>query len=76
MTNGWYSPMLERKAHELSKWPPPKKYTHEDWLAWTQAPLLARGLCLLRDDGPFGVARLDPGKRLGGWQGRSLPRLS
>jgi hypothetical protein len=37
MTNGWYSPGLQKRKRELEKWPPPKKYTKEDWLSWTQA---------------------------------------
>mmetsp|Transcript_96793 Transcript_96793/g.166898 ORF Transcript_96793/g.166898 Transcript_96793/m.166898 type:complete len:440 (-) Transcript_96793:73-1392(-) len=36
-TNGWYSPALQKRIRELHKWPPPKKYTKEDWLSWTQA---------------------------------------
>lgn len=37
MTNGWYSPALLSRKRELEKWPPPKRYTKEDWLSWTQA---------------------------------------
>merc|ERR1711907_727998 len=37
MTNGWYSPGLQKRKRELEKWPPPKKYTKEDLLSWTQA---------------------------------------
>jgi hypothetical protein len=39
MANGWYSPMIQQRMSLLSKWPPPKKYSHEDWLSWTQADL-------------------------------------
>jgi len=37
ITNGWYSPGYVSRFRELSKWPPPKKYSKDDWLAWTQA---------------------------------------
>eukprot|EP00933_Yihiella_yeosuensis_P032568 TRINITY_DN2618_c6_g1_i1.p1 TRINITY_DN2618_c6_g1~~TRINITY_DN2618_c6_g1_i1.p1 ORF type:complete len:520 (+),score=90.68 TRINITY_DN2618_c6_g1_i1:68-1561(+) len=37
LANGWYSPSFKNRIHELNKWPPPKKYTKEDWLSWTQA---------------------------------------
>merc|ERR1712178_191150 len=37
LTNGWYSPALKSRLRELDKWPPPAKYTKEDWLSWTQA---------------------------------------
>lgn len=37
LTNGWYSPALLSRRRELEKWPPPKKYGKDDWLAWTQA---------------------------------------
>jgi len=37
LTNGWYSPALAGRIHDLNTWPPPKKYTKEDWLSWTQA---------------------------------------
>jgi hypothetical protein len=37
LANGWYSPALTKRVRELDKWPPPKKYTKEDWLSWTQA---------------------------------------
>merc|ERR1711959_186726 len=39
MANGWYSPMIFDRLHLLDKWPPPKRYKHEDWLSWTQADL-------------------------------------
>lgn len=39
MANGWYSPMVEEKMRMLDKWPPPKRYKHDDWLSWTQADL-------------------------------------
>jgi hypothetical protein len=39
MSNGWYSPMVLSRVHLLDKWPPPKKYDHDDWLSWTQADL-------------------------------------
>jgi hypothetical protein len=37
LTHGWYNPGLVNKIRDLNKWPPPKQYKHEDWLAWTQA---------------------------------------
>merc|ERR1712139_516033 len=37
LANGWYSPAYTKRIRELDKWPPPKKYTKEDWLSWTQA---------------------------------------
>mmetsp|Transcript_23212 Transcript_23212/g.41922 ORF Transcript_23212/g.41922 Transcript_23212/m.41922 type:complete len:496 (-) Transcript_23212:37-1524(-) len=37
ITNGWYSPGLKSRIRELNKWPPPSKYTKDDWLSWTQA---------------------------------------
>jgi len=37
LTNGWYNPGLAKRTRELNKWPPPKKYSKDDWLAWTQA---------------------------------------
>mmetsp|Transcript_57088 Transcript_57088/g.158058 ORF Transcript_57088/g.158058 Transcript_57088/m.158058 type:complete len:434 (-) Transcript_57088:66-1367(-) len=37
LTNGWYTPALQKRQRELNKWPPPEKYKKEDWLAWTQA---------------------------------------
>jgi hypothetical protein len=39
MSNGWYSPMVEERMSMLDKWPPPKRYKHDDWLSWTQADL-------------------------------------
>eukprot|EP00931_Biecheleriopsis_adriatica_P050376 TRINITY_DN29160_c0_g1_i1.p1 TRINITY_DN29160_c0_g1~~TRINITY_DN29160_c0_g1_i1.p1 ORF type:complete len:510 (+),score=100.55 TRINITY_DN29160_c0_g1_i1:35-1531(+) len=37
ITNGWYSPSLKNRLRDLNKWPPPAKYTKDDWLSWTQA---------------------------------------
>jgi len=37
LVNGWYSPGLQSRRRELDKWPPPKKYSKDDWLSWTQA---------------------------------------
>merc|ERR1711862_920346 len=37
LTNGWYTPAMRNRIRELDKWPPPSKYTKEDWLSWTQA---------------------------------------
>lgn len=37
LANGWYSPALTKRMRDLDKWPPPEKYTKEDWLSWTQA---------------------------------------
>jgi len=37
LTNGWYNPGLAKRLRELNKWPPPNKYSKDDWLAWTQA---------------------------------------
>lgn len=37
ITNGWYSPSLKKRVRDLNKWPPPEKYTKDDWLSWTQA---------------------------------------
>merc|ERR1712232_1279718 len=37
ITNGWYSPAYEKRQRELNKWPPPERYSKEDWLTWTQA---------------------------------------
>merc|ERR1719326_213194 len=40
LANGWYNPGYAKKPgilRSLEKWPPPKKYDHDDWLAWTQA---------------------------------------
>lgn len=37
LSNGWYTPALLKRLRELNKWPPPEKYTKEDWLSWTQA---------------------------------------
>lgn len=37
LVNGWYTPALQKRMRELNKWPPPKKYSKDDWLAWTQA---------------------------------------
>mmetsp|Transcript_32088 Transcript_32088/g.99994 ORF Transcript_32088/g.99994 Transcript_32088/m.99994 type:complete len:510 (-) Transcript_32088:103-1632(-) len=37
LTNGWYSPGLKSRLRELNRWPPPKQYSKDDWLAWTQA---------------------------------------
>jgi len=37
LANGWYSPALLKRGRELETWPPPAKYSKEDWLAWTQA---------------------------------------
>lgn len=37
LSNGWYSPALMKRLRDLDKWPPPVKYTKEDWLSWTQA---------------------------------------
>merc|ERR1712100_711062 len=40
LANGWYNPGYAKKPgilRNLEKWPPPKKYDHDDWLAWTQA---------------------------------------
>jgi hypothetical protein len=37
LTNGWYTPAITKRIRDLDKWPPPKKYTKDDWLAWTQA---------------------------------------
>jgi len=37
ITNGWYSPGMKNRIRELNKWPPPGKYTKDDWLSWTQA---------------------------------------
>eukprot|EP00397_Hematodinium_sp_SG-2012_P038222 GEMP01041547.1.p1 GENE.GEMP01041547.1~~GEMP01041547.1.p1 ORF type:complete len:317 (+),score=46.99 GEMP01041547.1:408-1358(+) len=36
---GWYNPGYARPemVAMLDKWPPPKRYTHDDWLPWTQA---------------------------------------
>lgn len=37
LLNNWYSPKVINQTQLLDKWPPPKKYSHEDWLGWTQA---------------------------------------
>jgi hypothetical protein len=37
LANGWYSPALTKRIRDLDNWPPPKRYTKDDWLAWTQA---------------------------------------
>ena len=37
LVNGWYNPGYLNKLRDLTTWPPPKSYRHEDWLAWTQA---------------------------------------
>jgi len=37
LVNGWYSPGYTKRLRDLNKWPPPKKYSKDDWLAWTQA---------------------------------------
>lgn len=37
LNNGWYNPGLIKRMRDLDKWPPPSKYGHDDWLAWTQA---------------------------------------
>jgi len=37
LSNGWYSPALMSRLRDLDRWPPPSKYTKEDWLSWTQA---------------------------------------
>jgi hypothetical protein len=37
LSNGWYSPAYTSRIRELNKWPPPKRYSKDDWLAWTQA---------------------------------------
>mmetsp|Transcript_34704 Transcript_34704/g.77895 ORF Transcript_34704/g.77895 Transcript_34704/m.77895 type:complete len:484 (+) Transcript_34704:57-1508(+) len=37
LTNGWYNPGFTNRLRELDKWPPPEKYSKDDWLAWTQA---------------------------------------
>lgn len=37
LDNGWYTPALKSRMRELNKWPPPKKYSKDDWLSWTQA---------------------------------------
>jgi len=39
LTQGWYAPQIIKKKLLLEKWPPPKRYEHEDWLAWTQADM-------------------------------------
>lgn len=39
MANGWYSPLITERMALLDKWPPPKRYKHDDWLSWTQADL-------------------------------------
>jgi len=37
LLNNWYKPQVINQTNLLDKWPPPKKYSHEDWLGWTQA---------------------------------------
>merc|ERR1712050_139092 len=37
LTNGWYSPAYASRLRDLNRWPPPAKYSKEDWLVWTQA---------------------------------------
>eukprot|EP00435_Cladocopium_sp_Y103_P022921 s2924_g5.t1 len=37
LLNNWYKPQVINQTSLLDKWPPPKKYSHEDWLGWTQA---------------------------------------
>lgn len=37
LLNGWYTPQVIDQTSLLDKWPPPKKYSHHDWLGWTQA---------------------------------------
>merc|ERR1719456_498141 len=31
LSNGWYSPALTKRMHDLDRWPPPKKYKSQDW---------------------------------------------
>jgi hypothetical protein len=57
MANGWYSPMVLSRVHLLDKWPPPKKYDHDDWLSWTQADLELNKV--LTDYCSMMIARLD-----------------
>merc|ERR1712196_156185 len=37
MEQGWYSSNYIDMLEDLDKWPPPAKYKHGDWLAWSQA---------------------------------------
>jgi len=37
IANGWYNPGLQKRLLDLNRWPPPKSYKKDDWLAWTQA---------------------------------------
>eukprot|EP00928_Gymnodinium_smaydae_P011504 TRINITY_DN14236_c0_g2_i1.p1 TRINITY_DN14236_c0_g2~~TRINITY_DN14236_c0_g2_i1.p1 ORF type:complete len:508 (-),score=86.75 TRINITY_DN14236_c0_g2_i1:90-1613(-) len=37
IVNGWYNPGFDKRMYDLNQWPPPRKYTKPDWLAWTQA---------------------------------------
>eukprot|EP00930_Biecheleria_cincta_P050632 TRINITY_DN35816_c0_g1_i1.p1 TRINITY_DN35816_c0_g1~~TRINITY_DN35816_c0_g1_i1.p1 ORF type:complete len:478 (-),score=77.68 TRINITY_DN35816_c0_g1_i1:16-1419(-) len=37
LLNDHYSSEMLNQLELLDKWPPPKKYNHQDWLVWTQA---------------------------------------
>eukprot|EP00929_Paragymnodinium_shiwhaense_P071870 TRINITY_DN36500_c0_g1_i2.p1 TRINITY_DN36500_c0_g1~~TRINITY_DN36500_c0_g1_i2.p1 ORF type:complete len:499 (-),score=106.12 TRINITY_DN36500_c0_g1_i2:79-1575(-) len=37
LANSFYNPETEQRLDMLDKWPPPSKYSHNDWLAWTRA---------------------------------------
>jgi hypothetical protein len=37
LANEWYRPENTDRIQLLDKWPPPKSYSHAEWLGWTQA---------------------------------------